>query len=265
MTDVVADDATIRFTYTLSTSIVFNDVVERDSVIKDLLFGGTITLNISPSANYKVQDIVVSLGQASQSVMEVFADGRVDISSDILAILFQDNQAYKITIDFTRMVWSDEDSRSQQLAGNGTQQEPYLITSEKDMGFVAWAVNNGITNQNGELYANCHYRLTADLDFKGKYWEPIGTGTNPFNGVMDLADYSIENTSFYQDYENPSPSYNGLFWVIGDDAVIMQTNNALWIALSIAGGVILLALIFILAFVIARKRKKKKFDELANG
>ena len=103
------------------------------------------------------------------------------------------------------------------------------------------------------------------MDFKGKYWEPIGTGTNPFNGVMDLADYSIENTSFYQDYENPSPSYNGLFWVIGDDAVIMQTNNALWIALSIAGGVILLALIFILAFVIARKRKKKKFDELANG
>ena len=265
MTDVVADDVTIRFTYRLGTSIVFNDVVERDSVIEGLLFGGTITLNISPSTNYKVQDIVVSLGQASQSVMEVFADGRVDISSDILAILFQDNQPYKITIDFTRMVWSDEDSRSQQLAGNGTQQEPYLITSEKDMGFVAWAVNNGITNQNGELYANCHYRLTADLDFKGKYWEPIGTGTNPFNGVMDLADYSIENTSFYQDYTNPSPSYNGLFWVIGDDAVIMQTNNALWIALSIAGGVILLALIFILAFVIARKRKKKKFDELANG
>lgn len=258
-------NGSVRFTYTLNSAILVNTLVDESSVIEGLLFGGTITLNIVPSTNYKVQDVIVSLGGMSENVTELLSNGMVYISSDVLARIFQDNQPYLITINYTRMVWSDDDSRSQELQGSGTEEDPYIISSEEDMGFVAWAVNSGFMNQNDQPYANCHYRLTTNLDFQGKYWEPIGTNENPFNGVMDLGDYSVENITFYQDYINPTPSYDGLFWILGDDAVVIQTNNALVIALSIAGGVLLLALIIILAFVIAKKQRKKKFDELANG
>ena len=265
MIDDTSLNGSVRFTYTLSSAILVNKLVDETTTIEGLLFGGTITLNIVPSDNYKVENVIVSVEDQSEDVTELFSDGIIYISSDILARIFQENRPYKITINYARMIWSDEDTRAQALQGSGTEEDPYLVNSEEEMGFVAWAVNNAIANDAGQLYSRCCYRLTTDLDFSGKYWEPIGTNESPFNGVMDLGGYSIENITFYQDYINPTPSYNGLFWVVGDDGIVLQTNNALIIALSIVGGVLLLALIIILSFVIARKRKKKKFDELANG
>ena len=265
MIDDTSLNGSVRFTYTLSSAILVNTLVDETTTIEGLLFGGTITLNIVPSDNYKVENVIVSVEDQSEDVTELFSDGIIYISSDILARIFQENRPCMITINYARMIWSDEDTRVQALQGSGTEEDPYLVNSEEEMGFVAWAVNNAIANDAGQLYSRCCYRLTTDLDFSGKYWEPIGTNESPFNGVMDLGDYSIENITFYQDYINPTPSYNGLFWVVGDDGIVLQTNNALIIALSIVGGVLLLALIIILSFVIARKRKKKKFDELANG
>lgn len=264
------DDVTMtgstRFTYTLNNQILANTTVTDGSQIANLLFGGTATLTIVPSLNYAVGNILIySTNSYVQDITSLFSNGTINIANSILADHFAQNQPYTIVINFVRMIWSDDSYRAESLQGSGTQADPYIISRPEDMGFVAWAVNNGQFNDNGVAYADCYYKVTSNLDFTGKYWEPIGTHDHPFNGTMDLGDHSISNISFAVNYTNPNPSYSGLFWILGENAIVMQSNNVLAIVLGVVGGLLLLAIIIIVVFVVVRKKKKKKYDELANG
>ena len=265
------DDVTMtgstRFTYTLNNQILANTTVTDGShVANHLLFGGTATLTIVPSLNYTVGNILIySTNSYVQDITSLFSNGTINIANSILADHFAQNQPYTIVINFVRMIWSDEDYRAESLQGSGTQADPYIISRPEDMGFVAWAVNNGQFNDNGVAYADCYYKVTSNLDFTGRYWEPIGTHDHPFNGTMDLGDHSISNVSFAENYTNPNPSYSGLFWILGEKAIVMQSNNVLAIVLGVVGGLLLLAIIIIVVFIVVRKKKKKKYDELANG
>lgn len=264
------DDVTMtgstRFTYTLNNQILANTTVTDGSQIANLLFGGTATLTIVPSLNYTVGNILIySTNSYVQDITSLFSNGTINIANSILADHFAQNQPYTIVINFVRMIWSDEAYRAESLQGSGTQADPYIISKPEDMGFVAWAVNNGQFNDNGVAYADCYYKVTSNLDFTGRYWEPIGTHDHPFNGTMDLGDHSISNISFAENYTNPNPSYSGLFWILGEKAIVMQSNNVLAIVLGVVGGLLLLAIIIIVVFVVVRKKKKKKYDELANG
>lgn len=264
------DDVTMtgstRFTYTLNNQILANTTVTDGSQIANLLFGGTATLTIVPSLNYTVGNILIySTNSYVQDITSLFSNGTINIANSILADHFAQNQPYTIVINFVRMIWSDDSYRAESLQGSGTQADPYIISRPEDMGFVAWAVNNGQFNDNGVAYADCYYKVTSNLDFTGRYWEPIGTHDHPFNGTMDLGDHSISNISFAENFTNPNPSYSGLFWVLGENAIVMQSNNVLAIVLGVVGGLLLLAIIIIIVFVVVRKKKKKKYDELANG
>lgn len=264
------DDVTMtgstRFTYILNNQILANTTVTDGSKIANLLFGGTATLTIVPSLNYTVGNILIySTNSYVQDITSLFSNGTINIANSILADHFAQNQPYTIVINFVRMIWSDDSYRAESLQGSGTQADPYIISRPEDMGFVAWAVNNGQFNDNGVAYADCYYKVTSNLDFTGRYWEPIGTHDHPFNGTMDLGDHSISNISFAENFTNPNPSYSGLFWVLGEKAIVMQSNNVLAIVLGVVGGLLLLAIIIIVVFVVVRKKKKKKYDELANG
>lgn len=264
------DDVTMtgstRFTYTLNNQILANTTVTDGSQIANLLFGGTATLTIVPSLNYAVGNILIySTNSYVQDITSLFSNGTINIANSILADHFAQNQPYTIVINFVRMIWSDDSYRAESLQGSGTQADPYIISRPEDMGFVAWAVNNGQFNDNGVAYADCYYKVTSNLDFTGRYWEPIGTHDHPFNGTMDLGDHSISNVSFAENYTNPNPSYSGLFWILGEKAIVMQSNNVLAIVLGVVGGLLLLAIIIIVVFIVVRKKKKKKYDELANG
>ena len=264
------EDATMtgstRFTYTLNNQISANTIVTDESLIEGLLFGGTATLTIIPSTNYAVGNILIySTNSYIQDITALFSNGTIQIANSVLSEHFSKGQSYKVVINFVRMIWSEEQYIASSLQGEGTEQSPYIIAQPADMGFVAWAVNNAQTNDNNVSYADCYYRVTADIDFSGKYWEPIGTTANPFNGVMDLGSHSISNITFADDYTNPTPSYSGLFWILGEDAVVIQSNNVLAIVLGVIGGLILLAIIIIIIVLVVRKKKKKRYHELVNG
>ena len=265
------DDATItgstRFTYTLNNEISANTPVTDGMIIEEnLLFGGTATLTIVPSLNYTVGNILIYSSDSNvEDITHMLNNGIINISNAILSEHFAENAPYTIVINYVRMMWNDEAYRASDLQGEGTQSNPYIISTPAEMGFVAWAVNNGEVNDNDVAYAECYYKLTANLDFNGKFWQPIGTHDNPFNGTMDLGEHSISNVNLAENFTNPNPTYNKLFWVLGDKAVIIQANHVLAIVLGIVGGLLLLAIIIIVTFVIIRKKKKKKYNELANG
>lgn len=64
------------------------------------------------------------------------------------------------------------------LMGEGTEEKPYLISSEADL--------RGLVDNNQDSEITGYYKLTADIDMTGKEaMGSIGNETHPFSGVFD--------------------------------------------------------------------------------
>ena len=111
--------------------------------------------------------------------------------------------------------------------GRGTEEDPYLISSSKDLFQLAELINNEETNPN---YRTCFYKQTKDIDLNNEPFTPIGffwmdngetTVNRMFSGVYDGNFHSICN--FYLDYDSEFKyDYAGLFGEIRKDS---NSNN----------------------------------------
>lgn len=86
--------------------------------------------------------------------------------------------------------------------GSGTEADPYLISSAKDLQEMASLINDKKTT---EQYYNACYKLTADIDLGGKKWDPLGVddyGYMGFGGTLDGNGHTVSN--FKISYKTPS-------------------------------------------------------------
>lgn len=254
------DDKSAVGTLTFINANGEQSVITQENNSFKILFGQTVTLSIAASSYYKVDDITMFDGMVYPNFTNYFKNGKLSITPEMIINWF--NYELTFEIKFVRVLWIDQEERI--LEGEGTADNPYLINSEEEMAYVAYLVNEGIKNEEDKLYSECVYELTTNLDFNGKYWVPIGTKENPFNGVMYLKDYNISNILHYTTYD-PTTSYGGLFWILGDKVKIVQEDNTLVIVLSVVGGLIFLILLILLIILLIRKKKKKEMEEIANG
>lgn len=111
--------------------------------------------------------------------------------------------------------------------GSGTQEDPYLISSAKDLREMAELVNS---DETGGEYNSAFYLLTADIDVSGKKWIPIGYVSQEdyfrFEGVFDGGGHTISGISI--DYKDPllgQPHTEfGLFGQVQGSAVIRNVT-----------------------------------------
>ena len=280
--DLVREDISITFTSTVRDAVddaeyaragsqIYVDANELAYELNNgdtyqVLYGDSATLRIYTSTAYLIDDIRVNVGDAEISILYMIEDS--EDNEIIINQAFLDMyETYSITINviYKRMVWSDEEYRASGLIGMGTDDSPYFIRSAEEMGFVSYAVNNALTNNNGLAYADAVYRVVADIDFYGLFWEPIGVPESPFNGTMYLESYDLTDIRLYRTYSNPNVSYGGLFWCLTDNASIIQDNMTLIIVLIVIGVIILLLLLLLLLLFLLRKRKRRKMEEIANA
>ncbi len=101
--------------------------------------------------------------------------------------------------------------------GNGTKEEPYLISTAAELAYLATSVNSGTT------YSGVYFQLTNDIDLADNAWTPIGTHANPFMGVFDGAGHMIANAtiiiSSYPTTTSTIESY-GFFGSIGGSTTV---------------------------------------------
>lgn len=264
--NIVVDDAIDSLEQYKAAKLTFTDANGKTYNVNEnnlfvISFGKTVVLNVENLVNYNLSYIYLRK-DLTHDITYSYSNGKIVIDEDFMKNYF----AYDVQIDlhYQRLVWTDDKYHAQTLQGNGTEDDPYLIHDASEMAFVAYAVNNGI--QVGDTnYADCYYKVVSDIDFYGKYWEPIGTEENPFNGIMDLGEYSFTNLFHYRTYSNPNTSYNGLFWHITENAKVIQTNNTLVIVLSVIGSLIFLILLILLIILLIRKKKKKELQEIASA
>ena len=241
--------------------------ISTGTFVEGIRFGQVIRIRVSLASNYDIKSVaIVSKGQlildfATMNSGYNKEQNEIRINTNILEnerLMPAEGESVYIFIDYSRTLW--QNVRSSSLEGDGSENNPYIISSENDLALMAYMINSG-----DETYANAHYKLAKNLNLSGRFWEPIGTATNPFNGVFDMGPYSIANAEHYETYTNPTTSYNGVFRYMGSDAKVLTSSNTLALALGISGGILLLIILIILIIVLSRRAHKKKIDELANS
>lgn len=134
--------------------------------------------------------------------------------------------------------------------GTGTQEDPWLITSQEDLIALAEFLNSG----NAETFdtenagvGNCHgyyFKQTADIDLTGVSWEPIGySGSYYFAGNYDGDGHSIKNAISTGKVDPDGFATAGIFgWVAFGSVENLHVKNANFLAIgqnnySYVGGI----------------------------
>ena len=135
--------------------------------------------------------------------------------------------------------------------GTGTQQDPWLITSQADLIALAEFLNSGNaetfdTDENAHV-GNCHgyyFKQTADIDLTGVTWEPIGySGGYYFAGNYDGDGHTISNATSTGKNDADGFATAGIFgWVAFGSVENLHVKNANFVAIgqnnySYVGGI----------------------------
>lgn len=125
------------------------------------------------------------------------------------------------------------------LSGEGTKNDPYLLTSAEDLKFLAYQV----ANEDVDGYSGCYFRLVKDISLSGNSsWLPIGyfdsTGgqLKPFCGAFDGNGYTINNLSISDTSQNYAGLFGSVEGAVIQDLKVSGTIGAKNIAGLIAGS-----------------------------
>lgn len=124
---------------------------------------------------------------------------------------------------YTVVAKVDFDTEEGNTATPGSEENPYLIQTADDLLLLSEMVNQGAD------YTGCYFKQTADLDFAGKTWKPIGTfsyynyswqAKTPFTGVYDGTGHSIKNMTYDVTTDTGEGRGVGVFGSLGSQAVV---------------------------------------------
>ncbi len=170
----------------------------------------------------------------------------------------------QIVATFRKMLWTDN---TVLFTGLGTKDNPYLIQSAEQLAKIAELINGKVAVEVGSTpYEKAYYLVTTNIDLSEKFWVPIGTVDNPFNGTFDLNGYTItdlEADDWTKVNARPKGMPYGLFGYVGPDAKFITGDFSYTITLviifSVIGGLLLIILLIIL-ILMSRRRKMRKLS-----
>ena len=277
--------------YNFNYTIVPEDLI-RGFVTFELIMGARdLNIRFSIVGDGDCGDILVNGTSVGQQTLVYSYDELIDIMIDISLryellsftlngrdITLDDensvemvlNQAIGITYEetnefvatFRKMLWTDVWSP---FTGLGTEESPYLIKTNEQLAAIAYLINNNIAVDIGAIpYANAYYLVNADLLLTSRFWVPIGTMQNPFNGTFNLNGYDIndlEPNDWTLVNAHPDGMPYGLFGYIGENAKFITGEGnytmVMIIVFSIISSILLIILIILLILTLRRKRMRR--------
>lgn len=109
---------------------------------------------------------------------------------------------FSLAFSFTAIAQTSVWSGSSEIwtNGDGSEQNPFLINSASNLAYLSQFVETENSN-------SFYFELTTNIDLDSIEWTPIGTPTNPFNGIIKGNNYKISNLKIH----NANSDYVGLF------------------------------------------------------
>ncbi len=265
----------------LSTS-VNNGIVTYKYRIK---YFSDIEVTLQPNERYFLESLILDLGEK-----------QVDLSNNVNNNVFkltpdnyENNNELVFKVNFEERYWIDYvvekgyvsiDNETntitviRDLSGTGTQSDPYKINNIDDYALWAFVINNGVNvgsvNKLPYNSSSTYYEVTAEVMFNSRFWTPIGTKDNPFNGQVSLYENRIGIVVDYDDIRYPENVFDsetinewkGLFGYLGENANIYEQNRDFTLTYIIIGAISLFLIILIVIIIIIYKRRKRIIDSL---
>ena len=171
---------------------------------------------------------------------------------------FITNSTNVIKATYKQLLWIDV---WEMFGGMGTENDPYIITNEKQLAAMAYLINNNVEAKGTIPYADGYYVVRANFNLLERFWQPIGTEQNPFNGTFDLKNYRV--TELLLDKEYAVTHLGGLFGYITENAKFLTSPSDFTVAMIIMGsvlGLILLIILIIILIIISKRKKMRKLS-----
>lgn len=268
-----------------SYTVVANDV-ENEQIIITALFrliefdltiksnkGGKILLNEEDVSSYKTTfnyfdnfEFVIQIEEmyilTNINCYDEFGNcEELSLNVENNKLIITPNKTVELEFLFSPVFWTDDSLRANCFtSGEGTQNDPFIISNAKELALMSYLINNGLMNNNTGLYYNvCYYKLNNNINLKGYFWEPIGIDemSKRFDGVLDYDFYKIANAKI----ENPQliTYYDNVFAVIGNGKCInrFKTDWFTICCLSIT-AICCIGIISIIVWKINHKKRVKK-------
>ena len=125
---------------------------------------------------------------------------------------------------FAVVTW-DGTTKTAWTEGEGTEADPFIISSPNHLAYLAQQVNAGNT------YAGNYFKQTEDFNLNSKTWTSIGTTSNKFAGNYDGGEKKISNfkNGLFGYIENASLknlTIDGTYSGSGSSMFVSNTNGA---------------------------------------
>ncbi len=190
--------------------------ISKDCQVDKCFTSGPLTYNgysLATNSEEKVSYERLGNGEITWLLNDQASHGgpwHQNIDSDLYPVLDrQHNRVYKDGQTYTNAPSGD---LFNQLTGQGTAEEPFLIQSVGNFNVLAAFVNAG-NNSTG-----MHFLQTADFDLNGGGLTPIGT-SNAFRGIYDGGGHTIRNGSIAID------GIAGIFGVVSGTVTRLCLEN----------------------------------------
>lgn len=170
----------------------------------------TATVEDPATTTITVNGIIATSGTPSQTI-----DLMANSTTKITVVIDLNGYTKTYTIDvICAVTWNGTEIDSD-LAGSGSKEDPYQITSGAELAYVAQEVNAKNTTYNA-----AYYKLMNDIDLGNQPWTPIGNSSSAlFGGTFDGAGHTISGLN--RSTTETGWGSNGLFGRIGG-----QSGNA---------------------------------------
>ena len=213
----------------------------------------TINLTIKIKDRYKFVKLEINTEEYDCSNKDIL---NLSIDPTILS----DIDLNHISIHCDRIYWRDV---KEDFQGRGTIDNPYKISTPEQAAMMSYLINNNVVAPEGHIrYASAYYVLSAPINLKDRFWTPIGTKENPFDGTMEFKYFATEIYPDRDDYEQLH--YNGLFGYITDNARFIENTKDYITGVIVICSFIGLMIIIGISFAIAKHVKKKKLQQKQN-
>ena len=186
------------------------------------------TSTVTTDCSVHVLGTLYGQGNVNGKITKVNEDSNIELTGGVYT---QDVNTFcaegYVATDNNNGTWTVEI----QLEGEGTEYDPYIVSSLTELELFRDDVNAG------DNYAGKYVKLTANVDLSAtrsaNNWEPIGTTANPFKGTFDGADYTISNLVV------EGEDYVGLFGYANNATIKNVTiNNANVKGTSYVGAIV---------------------------
>ena len=253
----------VEFSLVISQKSVRVEFVVDGAEGGEFEFDGQKLISITKTYNYdNYLDIVLLTAKRYELVSLTLNDKNID--SNVRQLLIHKDNGFDsdstniIKAKFRKILWVEV---YEMFAGYGTEGDPYVIYNERQLSAMAYLINNNISAETTIPYAQGYYVLKSDMNLDERFWQPIGTKDNPFDGTFDYIDNGISNLELDEYYE--VINQNGLFGYVTENAKFIRSQANYTLAIVLISSIVLLIILIVLILWLWIRHKKKKMEKLA--